>query len=124
MDPMNGRKIITKTQAIFSPSPSPLLVMAWMSIHNQKANAARLNTPPTRKNSNPNNPPMIEANITHSSFFIFDPGFFHGLSQAGNLFQQLLELDASKTFNHRRKLSDDLRHISSQPAGTTAHSVS
>src|ERR1044072_6439908 len=123
MDPMNGRNMITRTQAIFSPSPSPSLVMAWMSIHNQTTKAARPNPPQTRANSNPNNPPMMEANITSSLLLIFGPGFFHGLPSAGDLFVQLLELDAGEPYRNWRQSSDKLRHIPGKPAGTTADAV-
>src|SRR6266436_1946601 len=118
-DPIKGRKITTSTQAILSASLNPLLVIAWTNIQIQKAKQARLIRPPTTKEKIPKRVP-IRANIsflTLDLLFVFHVRFGHGFAQRRHLFEQFLEFDARKAFDHWRQLGDNLGHVTSQFTG-------
>src|SRR6266699_5665737 len=119
---------MTITQISFSRSVSPSFVIAWTNIQIQNANVSRASGAKnsTRKNSRmprPMNPRCIIDFLSVSSLVLFVVAFTHCPLQGGHLLQQFLELHAGQTLQHRRQLTDDLRHVASQLARAAARSV-
>src|SRR5213592_5016181 len=120
---------MTITQISFSMSVSPSFVIAWTNIQSQNANVSRASGAKnsTRNNSRmprPMNPRCIIDFLSVSSLALFVVAFTHRPLQRRHLLQQFLELHAGEALQHRRQLTDDLRHVAGQLARAAARSVS